>query len=169
MWTFSSVEFRQQVYYYLYLSQKRGCEGSTTEEQGIFYNCRALERSIIYSPGPPTLHIHDQGSEFKGEYEKVEEVNGIKVIKSSAYHPQGNGKAEAGVKKVKQKLLTFIENNSNIDGDWDQMPLVKAVHSINTSASTLHGITPMEVIIGRPANEKSILLAKKNLGRSTNQ
>ena len=44
------------------------------------------------------------------------------------------------------------------------MPLIKAVHSINTTVSTLHGITPLEVIMGRPVNEKSVLLAKKKEG-----
>ena len=44
------------------------------------------------------------------------------------------------------------------------MPLIKAVHSINTTVSTLHGITPIEVILGRPVNEKSVLLAKRKEG-----
>ena len=77
----------------------------------------ALQREIIFSTGPPSIHIHDQGTEFKGEYARVEKEHGIKVIKSSAYHPEGNGKAEAGVKKVKQKLLMFLECESNLDGD----------------------------------------------------
>ena len=55
----------------------------------------------------------------------------------------------------------FLENNCNIDGDWDQLPLVKAVHAINTTVTTLHGVTPLEVVIGRAVNEKSVLLASK--------
>ena len=39
---------------------------------------------------------------------------------------------------------------------------MKAVHSINTTVSTLHGITPLEVVIGRPVNEKSVMLAMRN-------
>ena len=42
------------------------------------------------------------------------------------------------------------------------MPLVKSVHAINTTVSMLHGVTPMEVVIGRAVNEKSVLLASKN-------
>ena len=113
----------------------------------------------MYTTGPPKILTHDQGSEMKGNFEAVEEQFGFKVIKSSAYHPEGNGKAEAGIKKLKSKLLMFLESTCNIDGDWDQLPLIKAVHSINTTVSTLHGVTPMEVVLGRPANEKSVLVA----------
>ena len=38
---------------------------------------------------------------------------------------------------------------------------MKAVHSINTKVSSLHGVTPMEVVIGRPVNEKSVLIATR--------
>ena len=58
----------------------------------------------------------------------------------------------------------FLENNCNIDGDWDQLPLVKAVHAINTTVTTLHGVTPLEVVIGRAVNERSVLLASKKSG-----
>ena len=101
---------------------------------------------------------------MKGKFAEMEEKFGIKVIKSSAYHPEGNGKAEAGIKKLKQKLLMFLESTCNIDGDWDQLPLIKSVHAINTTVSTLHGVTPMEVVIGRAVNEKSALLASKRAG-----
>ena len=36
---------------------------------------------------------------------------------------------------------------------------MKAIHSINTTVTSLHGVTPLEVVIGRPLNEKSVLLA----------
>ena len=62
----------------------------------------AFERNIIYSTGPPSIHTHDQGTEFKGEYTRIEQENGIMAIMSSAYHPEGNGKAEAAVKKINQ-------------------------------------------------------------------
>ena len=77
----------------------------------------ALERTPIYTTGPPAIFTHDQGSEMKSDFEKVEKEFGMKVIKSSAYHPEGNGKAEAGVKKLKAKLLMFLESTCNIDGD----------------------------------------------------
>ena len=105
-----------------------------------------LERNIIYSTGPPKILTHDQGSEMMGKFSSMENEFGLRVIKSSAYHPQGNGKAEAGIKKLKNKLLMFLENTCNIDGDWDQLPLIKAVHSINTTVSTLHGITPIKFV-----------------------
>ena len=76
-----------------------------------------LQRHVLYTTGPPKILTHDQGSEMKGEFAEMENEFGIKVIKSSAYHPEGNGKAEAGIKKLKQKLLMFLENNCNIDGD----------------------------------------------------
>ena len=56
----------------------------------------------------------------------------------------------------------FLESTCNIDGDWDQLPLVKAVHAINTTVSTLHGVTPMEVVLGRTANEISVLKASND-------
>ena len=56
----------------------------------------------------------------------------------------------------------FLESTCNIDGDWDQLPLIKAVHAINTTVSTLHGVTPMEVVLGRAANEVSVLKASND-------
>ena len=41
------------------------------------------------------------------------------------------------------------------------LPLIKAVHAINTTVSMLHGLTPFEVVLGRPVNEKSILTADR--------
>ena len=76
-----------------------------------------MERNIIYSTGPPKILTHDQGSEMMGKFSSMENEFGLRVIKSSAYHPQGNGKAEAGIKKLKNKLLMFLENTCNIDGD----------------------------------------------------
>ena len=76
-----------------------------------------FERIIIYTTGPPEILTHDQGTEMKGDFAKVEEEFGLKVLKSSAYHPEGNGTAVAGIKKLKGKLLIFPENESTMDGD----------------------------------------------------
>ena len=75
-----------------------------------------LERQVLYTTGPPKILTHDQGSEMKGKFESVEEEFGMKVIKSSAYHPEGNGKAEAGIKKLKNKLLMCLVSTVNIVG-----------------------------------------------------
>ena len=40
---------------------------------------------------------------------------------------------------------------------------MKAVHSINTTVSTLHGVTAKEVVLGRPVNERSLLIASRKL------
>ena len=77
----------------------------------------SFERSILYTTGPPSMLTHDQGSEMKAKFAAFEEENGIKVIKSSAHHSEGNGKAAAGVKKLQRKLLMFLENESIKDGD----------------------------------------------------
>ena len=87
---------------------KNKCSSTTAE---------LLQRLIIYTTGPPKILTHDQGSEMKGDFAEMEEEFGLKVIKSSAYHPEGNGKAEAGIKKLKTKLLMFLEKTSNMDED----------------------------------------------------
>ena len=78
---------------------------------------RSFEFNILYSTGPPSILTHDQGSEMRGKFAQLEAESGIKVIKSSAYHPEGNGKVEAGIKKLKRKLLMFLENTTTMDPD----------------------------------------------------
>ena len=74
-------------------------------------------------------------------------MEGVKVIKSSAYHPQGNGKAERWVKTVKQKLVRMLADPVNFDSDWDQYPLHAALYAARSSYSQLHANVPIKALI----------------------
>ena len=115
MWTISITGNR---YVILFICRRSGAikavpirnkESTTTAD--------ALERTILYTTGPPSIFTYDQGSEMKGKFAIIEEEFGFKVIRSSAYHPEGNGKAEVGVKKLKRKLLLFLDSTCSMDGD----------------------------------------------------
>lgn len=54
---------------------------------------RHLE-DIYIKHGPPRVLQHDQGKEFKGAVKKDTESLQVKIIVSSPYHPQSQGKVE---------------------------------------------------------------------------
>lgn len=54
---------------------------------------RHLE-DIYTEHGPLKVIQHDQGKEFKGAVQKLMESFQVKIIQSSPYHPQSQGKVE---------------------------------------------------------------------------
>lgn len=64
---------------------------------------------------PGEAIIHDRGPEFANEVSKIlHESFGVEIRVISAGRPQGNGQAEAMVKKLKQKMICLMSENRNI-------------------------------------------------------
>jgi len=73
---------------------------------------------IYIEHGPPEILQSDQGPEFKGVVKTVCETLNVRIIKSSAYSPQTQGKDERSHRTWKEKVKFDLINNTNGDLDW---------------------------------------------------
>ena len=87
--------------------------------------------------GWPIVIRTDGGPQFRSEFAKFCEQNGIKHELASPYNPRANGLAESGVKVVKDLLLKCMDEQG--DMQWRNMP-------------KSHGFSPAQLLFGRSQN-----------------
>ena len=103
---------------------------------------------IYNEHGPPEILQSDQGTEFKGVVKLVCESLNVRIIKSSAYSPQTQGKDERSHRTWKEKVKFDIVSGDELN--WVQY-LSECQKLYNESPhSSLGFITPFEVYFGRP-------------------
>ena len=95
--------------------------------------------------GVPVQLVSDNGPQFISyEFKLFLKTNGIKHIKSSAYHPCSNGGAERFEQTVKRGLKAcYIEK-----GDHDKK-LTNFLFGYRNTPSSVTGRTPSELFLGR--------------------
>ena len=121
---------------------------------------RALEE-VIHEHDAPRVIQCDNGSEFKGGVEKLCRKFGIKIIHSSPYHPQSQGKCERSNKTLKTKIQHATSRRRGFN--WAS-GLQKITFIINKIPKAILGYrTPMEVYYAR-GNSKKTKKALKVLG-----
>ena len=65
---------------------------------------------------PGEAIIHDRGPEFANKVSQcLHESFGVEIRIISAGRPQGNGQAEAMVKKLKEKMMSCMSENRNFN------------------------------------------------------
>ena len=108
--------------------------------------------------GPPQIFVADRGGEFCSDaMVSFLKLWGILPIFSEAYNPQANGQAEAAVKIVSRRLRTAL-HQLTMDRErllpypmkaWlKYLPYV--VMSYNSTPNRITGMSPYEVLFGRP-------------------
>ena len=96
----------------------------------------------ISSDGGPPFDAHD--------YIAFLQKWNIKRRLSSAYYPQSNGRAEAGVKTAKRILLG---NVNPATGKLDNDEAVKALLTHRNTPSQQTGVSPAKILFGRPIRD----------------
>ena len=104
--------------------------------------------SIILEHGPPHIIQCDNGTEFRGSMQKLYRKYDIKVIRSSPYHPQSQGKVERVHRSVRKKLM-FKSRQARGYSNWAKS-LNKVSYALNTTPKACLGNhAPHDIYFGR--------------------
>ena len=96
--------------------------------------------------GHPT-HIHsDQGGQFEGNlFHELCRIMCVKKTKTTAYHPQCNGRCEKANGVFIQAITALTQEFPN---DWDRV-LPFALSAIRKSINATTGYSPAQLVLGR--------------------
>ena len=104
-----------------------------------------LYEDIICRHGVPTLMTSDRGTEFVNEMiTALADVYKIKHIRTTAYHPQGNGQVERANKTIKDILAKVMPPSKK---DWSHY-LPSALFVIRTTRQQSTRFSPSELLYG---------------------
>jgi hypothetical protein len=100
---------------------------------------------VICRHGVPEILTTDQGTEFINELLTIlTNTYKIRHIKTTAYHPQGNGQVERTNKTIKDILAKCTPK----DGDWSHY-IHSAAYAVRVSKSASTNYSPAELLTGR--------------------
>ena len=109
--------------------------------------------------------ISDQGNNVNGaEIQSMCSELGIKKIRSSAYHPQGNGSAERAIGSMKSNLRIMCHSRSLDIHRWDTL-LAEAVLHYNNARNSSSQFSPYHLAYGMDP----VLPLDRMLGIATEQ
>ena len=119
-------------------------EARAVEEADAQMIATFFYEDIICRHGVPARLTSDRGTEFVNELvsQLTKEFN-IKHIKTTAYHPQGNGQTERSNQTIKN---TLSKNTKR--GEWD-IYLPSAVFASRVTRNQSTKFTPAELVYGR--------------------
>lgn len=98
----------------------------------------------------PKVILSDNGTEFNNELLSLfMDTLGISQIKTSPYHPEGNGALERAHGKMKEYLQLYVTVEKR--GEWDEcLPLAASAYNKSKHATT--GYSPHELVFGKKPN-----------------
>ena len=125
------------------------CEAFATTDQKASTVAHILVSRGFLRLAPPTIIHSDQGKNFDSTImHKVYAIMGVKKTRTTAYHPQGDGLVEQQNRTLQDIIVNFVSIHGN---DWDQW-LDQAVFAYNTSVHESTGISPYQLVFGRPTS-----------------
>ena len=106
-------------------------------------------RSIYLEHGPPRVIQCDQGGEFKGAVKELCRQLGIKIICSTPYHPQSQGKVERSHRALRSKMEYDIIQMDSKGVNWVQkLPNYQCILNEDPKEVSAYK-TPFEVYFAR--------------------
>ena len=107
---------------------------------------RVLFTHVIAVFGVPSRILSDQGPEFTGKvWDELQEFLGCTLIRTSPYHPQGNGAVERCHRTVNNIVRAIIHSTS--PSLWPEA-IPCAQLALNSAPSDTHGYSPFEIVFG---------------------
>ncbi|CAB4045222.1 Transposon Ty3-G Gag-Pol poly [Paramuricea clavata] len=103
--------------------------------------------------GTPETVVSDRGSQFCSKiWESTTKNLNIGHIKTTAYHPQSNGRVERAHRSLKDSLRSRLEGRTN----WlSELPW--ALLGLHNSPNTDSGISPSEIVFGEKMRQPGLL------------
>eukprot|EP00794_Sanderia_malayensis_P021278 gene21278-biopygen16313 len=124
------------------------CEAFATKDQKSSTVAKLLVSKLFSRFGPPTVIHSDQGRNFDSNLmHEVYNIMGLKKTRTTAYHPQCDGLVERQNRTLQDIICNFVSEHSL---DWDEW-IDQAVFAYNTGVHESTGISPYEMVFGRPA------------------
>ena len=107
---------------------------------------KALVDNVIVRYGAPLQILTDQGTNFDGNlFKELCKLLGIDKVRTSSYHPSGNGLIERFHRTLNAMLGKIVSSHQR---DWDEMlPSVLAAYRSSLHDTT--GFTPNFLLFGR--------------------
>jgi Integrase zinc binding domain/Integrase core domain len=125
-------------------------EAIATEEADAQAVVKFLYTDIICRHGVPKEITSDRGTEFLNDLVKeFERTYHIKHIKTTAYHPQGNGQTERTNQTVKNTISKICKDHQY----WDHY-LDSALFAVRTIKQKSTEYSPFELVYGRKPNRE---------------
>ena len=121
-------------------------------------------KEIVCRYGVPTVLHSDQGANLTSSLiTNMCNILGINRTRTTAYHPQGNGKVERFNRTLKTMLSKVVAENQ---ADWDtHLPILLMAYRTAIHGST--GFTPFHILFGRsPKLPVDTILQGMNLART---
>ena len=109
-------------------------------------SAKVLVRNWICRFGVPDSIHSDQGRNFESKtFSRIYQLLSINKMRTSAYHPEGNGQVEKLHKSLRSMLKARVEDNP---ATWDEH-LDFCVMAYRSSVHSSTGHNPFEVMFGR--------------------
>jgi len=107
---------------------------------------KALVENVIVRYGAPLQILTDQGTNFEGHlFQELCKLLGIDKVRTSSYHPSGNGLIERFHRTLNAMLGKIISSHQR---DWEEvLPHVLAAY--RASIHQVTGYTPNRLLFGR--------------------
>ena len=123
-----------------------------------------LFNEIVCKVGPVEKIMSDQGANFESNiFKHLCALIGSDKIRSSAFHPSGNGGIEIVNKVIKPNLAKYVADSHD---DWD-VYLGLAVNSYNNTIQSSIGMAPSEALFNRPAVLMADVICNHKLPKDT--
>ncbi len=102
-------------------------------------------KEIVRIHGLPETIVSDRDSKFVSKFwHELHHLMGVKLLMSTAYHPQMDAMGERAIRGVNQVLRGAVAHDQ---GDWvDRLPMTK--FAINSLVNDGMGFTPFELTYG---------------------
>lgn len=119
-----------------------------TRDQTAPTTARVLWTTVFQSFGCPERILTDQGPAFEAELtQQLCALYGCRKVRTTPYHPQGNGACERMNQTILQLLNTLTPAEQ---GRWSEH-LQELVHAYNNTPHSTTGLAPFFVLFGRHA------------------
>ena len=133
--------FQGQMFIVLVDAHSKWPEIATVPSLSSKHAIQFLRRTFA-THGLPEMLVSDNGSAFtSAEFQTFTSRNGIRHVKSAAYHPATNGLAERAVQTFKEALKKTV-------GDLETR-LARFLFQYRTTPHSTTGCSPAELLLGR--------------------